>query len=472
MAEAVDTKKAEVGTPPWWLGRLHAKLQARQSGLVKVGDYYDGKHNLKFATEQFRHAFRGMFSSFSDNWCQLVVDAVEERLDVEGFRFPIPREGGEAPEESDSGDTEAWDIWQANNLDEGSQMAHVEALVYGYANVLVWNSDDAADEPLITVERARETIVEHAAGNRQRRAAGLKAWIDDEAERLHATLYLPDEVWKFQSARKMKEAPAASELSAVRWESREVDREDYPLTNKLGVVPLIPLMNRPRLGGYYESEIAQVLSVQDAANKLFLDMLVASEFMGFPQRYATGITIDTDPETGQAKMDKYKMAMDRFLHTSNENARFGTLEPAQLENYVKAIELSVQHMASRTRTPPHYFFLRGEFPSGESIKSAETGLVSKAKRKQRHWGGIYEEALRLAFAIKGSPKAKITNAETIWRDPESRSEAQLADAVSKRRDIGVPLRQSFEDLGYSPQQIERMLAEIAAQPVEANSTTE
>lgn len=476
MAE-VATKTADVGSPEWWLARLHKKLQSRQTGLLKVGNYYDGHHNLKFATEQFRNAFRGMFASFSDNWCQLVVDAVEERLDVEGFRFPDPAEAN--PEdrsliEQDSGDNEAWDIWQENGLDEGSQMGHVEALVYGYANVLVWNRDEDADQPLITVERARETIVQYAAGDRRRRAAGLKVWRDDEAERVHATLYLPDAVWKYESVQKVTEDPAASELTEMRWQTREPEGEDYPLGNKLGVVPLIPLPNRPRLGGYYESEIAQVLSVQDAANKLFLDMLVASEFMGFPQRWATGIEIPVDPETGQAKTDLFKMAIDRFLHTSAKDARFGTLEPAQLENYVKAIELAVQHLASRTRTPPHYFFLRGEFPSGESIKAAETGLVAKTKRKMRHFGGTWEEALRLAFMVKNSEKARVMNAETIWRDPESRSEAQLADAVAKRRDIGISLRQSLEDLGYTPQQQERILAEVAgeAERAEANSAEE
>ena len=46
--------------------------------------------------------------------------------------------------------------------------------------------------------------------------------------------------------------------------------------------------------------------------------------------------------------------------------------------------------------------------------------------------------------------------ETIWRDPEIRSQAQLVDAVQKKNAIGVPWEQCMEDLGYTPLQIDRM----------------
>ena len=118
----------------------------------------------------------------------------------------------------------------------------------------------------------------------------------------------------------------------------------------------------------------------------------------------------------------------------------------------------VQHIASQTRTPPHYFFLGGNFPSGDAIKSAETGLVAKARRKMRFFGEGWEEVMRLAFKVLDDPRGDITSTETIWADPEYRSEAELADALIKRSALGVPRQQLWEDAGYSQTQISRFKA--------------
>ena len=45
---------------------------------------------------------------------------------------------------------------------------------------------------------------------------------------------------------------------------------------------------------------------------------------------------------------------------------------------------------------------------------------------------------------------------TIWRDPETRTVAQAADAAVKKLAVGVSREQVLEDLGYSPVRIERM----------------
>lgn len=47
--------------------------------------------------------------------------------------------------------------------------------------------------------------------------------------------------------------------------------------------------------------------------------------------------------------------------------------------------------------------------------------------------------------------------ETIWSDPQYRTEGERTDAALKRYAGGVvPLRQTREDLGYSQTQIRRM----------------
>jgi hypothetical protein len=135
-----------------------------------------------------------------------------------------------------------------------------------------------------------------------------------------------------------------------------------------------------------------------------------------------------------------------------------------LKPFVDGIQLLVQHIASQSKTPPHYFYLSGQFPSGESIKSAETGLVAKVLRKERFYGEAWEEVMRLAFQVEGErARAADVLAETIWADAETRTESEHVDAVIKRASVGVPRRQLWEDLGYTQVQIERFEGMLAAE---------
>lgn len=433
-----------IGTPEWWLPRLNARLDARATQVRRYDDYYSGRHRLAFSTSRFREAFGNLFREFADDWCAPVVDAVEERLAIEGFRFGPADQGA---------DQDAWRIWQANHLDADSQIGHVEAFVQGTSYVLVWEGEDDST-PEITVESPAETTVAFVAGSRRKRAAALKRWKDDDGHLL-ATLYLPGYLYKFRSSRVVDDFMDSTQIT---FERREVDNEPWPLPNPLGVVPVVPLPNQPRLRGEGESEIRRVIPVQDAVNKLIADMLVASEFAGFPQRYATGIELPGEGEESNEVFKHLKAAVDRFWAFASTETKVGQFQVADLDNYVKAVEMLVQHIASQTRTPPHYFFLRGEFPSGDSIKAAEAGLVSKARRRMRHFGEGWEEVMRLAFQVIGDEeRANYAAAETLWADPESRTESQHIDAVVKKyAGLGIPQRQAWEDANYTQQQIERM----------------
>ena len=139
----------------------------------------------------------------------------------------------------------------------------------------------------------------------------------------------------------------------------------------------------------------------------------------------------------------------------DDQARFGSFEATDLANYVAGIGLLVQHLASQTRTPPHYLNPSADRLSGESIKSSETGLVSKVRRAHLSLGEGWEEAERLGFAVLDDPRARVTSAETIWRDPEVRSESEHVDAVVKMAALRVRDEALWERLGFSPQEVDR-----------------
>ena len=442
------------GSPAWWFKNLSKRLVDRQNELTTYDKYYGGEHRLMFASERFREAFGGLFRELADNWCEVVVDAVEERMNVDGFRFGTELEA----------DDDAWVIWQRNALDADSQLIHTDMLVTGYAYALVWVDDEGL--PVITGESPYQCIVAHSPADRRKRAAGLKQWVDDDGFGI-AYVYLPDGIYRFRSDAKQQTQTASTPTTFAAWSAWEPDGDEY-LANPTGIVPLVPFYNRPRLSkpGIGRSEIKGVIPVQNAVNKHCADLLIAGEFGSFRQRWATGLELDRDEKGNKINPFRNMPGSIWADEGTDPPAQFGEFGETNLKNIVEAITMWVQHLASQSRTPPHYLNASADRLSGESIKAAETGLVAKTKRKFRYVGESHEEVMRLAFAMVGDPRATVVDAETVWADPESRTDSEHTDSLVKKKALDVPWQQLMEDAGYTPPQIARMRAMRAQDALE------
>lgn len=441
-----------------WLHHLMGMMDLRDRTLKVYEDYYEGRQGNVLASSDFLNAFGEQLRGYADNWCKLIVDAAVERLSPVGFRFPALM--GDAADVA-AADEDANRMWQRNHLDARSHIAHTEASLHGVSYTLTWPSERGAR---ITVEHPRQAIVEHDPADTTLRLAGLKRWLAADGK-VHATLYLPDAVFRFET---YGQVVSGVPLSEQQWQPRVTPDSPAEGDNPMGLVPLVPLVNRPRsMNPYGTSDIAEVIPNQNAINKLIQDMLVASEYGAFVQRWATGVDVPKDPQTGQP-LEGWQASAKRMLTSTNPEARFGGIDATDLKNFVSAIDLLVQHVASQTRTPPHYLNASADRLSGESIKSAETGLVAKVRQKQINFGEGWEETIRLGFIAEGDlARGTATDVETVWRDPESRTDSELVDSVGKKRQmLHVPLRQAWEDVGYTPQQIGRMESQLAAESLQ------
>lgn len=441
----------KAGSAEWWLDRLNRRLDGRRWKMRRYETYYKGTQTLTFASKDFTRTFGERFPAFSSNFMALVVDAHRQRLHVQGFRFGDQLQG----------DRDAWRFWQANNLDAESAIAHTESLVKGVAYALVWL--ESGDMPTVTIEDPLETIVETAPGNRRIRRAGLKRWTDDEGY-LAANVYLPDGVYKYVSVQRVDEFSAMEWSSVARWNKRAVRGEAWPLDNPLGVVPLVPIPHRPRLTGEGESELSIVTGNQDAINILRAYASVSAEFGAFKQRWIIGMDVPTDPVTGQP-IEPFRPGRDHLWmippadpeDPNPPKVELGEFQATDLQPYATMIGLEVQHLGAISSTPYHYLLPQsGQPPSGESLKSAETGLVAKVLDSMVFKGEAWEEVIRLCFAWTEDARADIFDGETIWRDPESRTEASHTDALTKWKAFGIPDEFIWEELGLSPQQIRRI----------------
>lgn len=433
---------------------LEAELDKRQPKIKLWNDFFGGKHNLAWASTRFKQAFGGLFAEFADNWCEVVCSASAERLTPVGFRF-----GTGDDDDPPAADKDAQRIWQSSSMDAWARVAHTEAMVKSRAFVLVWAEDpDAEDpEPEITVEDATQCIVAYEPGSRRRRKAALKRWEGDDGY-TYATLYLPDEIWKWRRASGVSGLVLPAALTAG-WVPRGEEPDQIRIDNPLGRVSMVELRNRPRLVDGPSPEHANVIPLQGAVNKLMADLMVAAEAGAFPARWGTGIDLPKDPLTGQEIDDPelWRLAVNKMLRASNPQAKFGNFEAADLRNFVAGINLITEHISALSRTPPTYFMGKVENVAADALTAAEAGLASKCRDKTMFLGEDWEEVVRLAFLVKNDKKrGNNPLAETIWRDVEYRTESQHIDAVLKKKALGVPWRQLMEDAGYTPTQIDRM----------------
>ncbi len=427
-------QSSNVGSPAWYFGRLMARLDVRAEALLVWEAYYAGDQPLAFASDKFRQAFGGRFRAFASNFCALVVDGTRERMEVTGFRFPSARST-----------TRAWRIWQDNDMDGGSQIALTDALVKGISYLLVEPPTPVlGGSPRITVESALDAIVDCDPRDRRSRRAGMKRYVADDGH-LIVYLYTPEFVWRLRSVSPWRRDDGG-QSAAAGWEPWPEPGEEWPMRNRLGAVPLVALPNRPRLHVDGVSEIQPVMSNQDAINKYRADALVAAEFAAFRQRWATGLDIPEDPNTGQP-VEPFKAAVDRLWvvpppDPENPNAtetHFGEFEATDLAPYQQMIESEVGAMSSISRMPYHYLLGQPASvpPSGESLKSSEAGLVAKVRAALIHFGEGFEETMRLCLLAVGDPGARDRTSETLWRDPETRNEATRTDAAVKLKSANI-----------------------------------
>jgi hypothetical protein len=292
----------------------------------------------------------------------------------------------------------------------------------------------------------------------------MKLWQDGFGE--YATLYLPDEVWKFHRPLSnviIKPPLLADADEQIRsWDPREVGLEPNPQPNPMGVVPMVELPNRPLLVEQPISDISGVIAMQDAINLLWSQLLVASDFASLAQRIVIGAEVPKIPvldangqKVGEKPVDLKRFALDRVLWLENPEAKVANWPSADLTAYTSIIEVAVGHIAAQTRTPAHYLIGKMANLSGDALIAAETGLVKKCEEKQLWFGQALREVFALIALARGetAKAAAIGGGTLLWADVQSRNIAQLTDSLLKLKQIGFPFEFLAARFGLNPTEV-------------------
>lgn len=413
---------------------LSNDMAVANTGNERLETYYEGKLRLEALGLSLPPQMRQLQTVV--NWCRLVVDSLEERLDIEGFRLS----------DQASTDDTLWTWWQANNLDEESSLGHLEALVQGLAYIVV-GPGEPGDPPVITVESSRGMYADIDPRNHQvRRALRLYDYQtqDRDLGPTAAVLYEPNETRYFVRSR------------TGQWVS---DPNIENSRHNLGVVPVVPLINRSRLYDRHgRSEMLDVMPLTDAACRSLTNLQGAQELLAAPQRYVLGAKPSDFKNADGTQKNTWEVYMANLLAMTNPDAKIGQLPGADLRNFTDVISHYARLVSSVSGLPPHFLgFSADNPPSADAIRSAEARLVKRAERRMRAFGGSWEQAMRIAMVLEGKTIPDAVRLETIWRDPATPTYSAKADAVVKQFQVGMlPLEAAWEEMGYGPEKRRRL----------------
>lgn len=393
--------------------------------------YLRGRQTPPWLPDSAETEYREIARKSASNWLDLVVRATAQGLHVDGY-------GDKAA----GGGSRVWDeVWQPNRMDAHQHALHRAVLALGYSYLIVLPTDD-----------------------------GQVSMRPEAATRMFAVYDDPFDEWPTFALRV---------VSKGKWEL--LDHEARYLTagqlgggasveiieHDLGLCPVVQMRNQMDLLGTPLGEIEPVIPIQDRIVDATFTLQMVAKYGAFPQRWIAGIDTtqplrDEDGEIildvdGNAVMPTIKAYVDHILTAADENTKFGQFAAADLGQYVEALEAHIRHLAAITQTPPHYLLGSLVNLSAEALAAAEAGLMRKIRDRRATLGEGYEQALRLGAVIIGDDDAAADETSQVhWQDVESRSLAQVSDALVKLQSVGVPLPMLFDMIpGWTKQDREK-----------------
>lgn len=410
------------------INKMTATLDKRAHINRLHESYYDGSFATKLLNISAPEHLARMLKTVA-GWAGTAVDVLEERLDLLDFA-----------------DTELTDVFTSNALSEEASQVHLDAMIYGVGFVSVTAGGEGEPDPLILGHDAKNTT--GVLNPRTRRLdAAFTRTVNTDDEVLEAELWLPDSVVSLRRERHTRPWVVT-------------DRQ----THNLGVVPVVPFINRGRTGSRWgRSEISAALRrYTDSAVRTLIAMDVNREFFSVPQRYAIGIDSSDFVDPSGAPKSQWQILTGSVwttgrLDDGEEAPKLGEFNPQPAGPFLQQIEGLAQLAAAEAGVPGHYFGLRSDqASSADAIRAMEARLVKRAERRQTSFGRSWGLVGQLAKAAMYQRPADLTDFSSVrWGNPATPTVGATMDAMVKAVQAGLAPGNSrviWDRVGFTPEE--------------------
>lgn len=380
--------------------------------------YYDGVHELRFATAGFVAKHGKLFDSLRENLCPTVVTATTDRLSIETW-----------------GSADADLIADEHGLSRLEHAVNTEMVRCGDAYTLTWPGRDG--KPMARYHRADRIIphVDPMAPDRLDWAA--KIWVLGEHPHAYArvNVYYADRVerWIMReplTGRRLPDKPSA-------WTPHRDDDGGEVIGHTMGVVPVCWFKREAdEAESFGVSALADVIPLQDALNKGLADILVLSETYARPFWYLLNYQQPSQnpylqyQEIASKQQGQWDPAKQQIF-THDGPGPFGQLEPPDLAPLLEKQQAIKNSIAAVAGVPQYYLSqLTGQVPSGESLRVLSSRLLAGVSRIQAATTPVWRGQAQLLGIPDPDPQ---------WRQAQQLDETERMANAQTLHAMGVAL---------------------------------
>jgi hypothetical protein len=381
-------------------------------------------------------------------WLGLVVTAVAQSLYVEGHR---PKTGRD--------DSKVWKkLWQPNGMDARQIAVHRGALGHGVA----FGKSKAGESQL---DGSKMVTMRGVSAMR-----GAAFWQDPVIDEFpmffleaEPELVSGDQGWRVW---------VTDEVAEYEMVTRDLrGQEDWTYItherHSAGVTPVVRFANSPDLDGNTVSDITPFIPIASRIDQDTFDRLIVQRFGSWKVRYIAGMA---KPNTEEAqRLQALALRVEDLLISENPDTKFGTLDATDLSGYIEARDADIRDLAAVSQTPPHHLLGMAPNVGVEGMVEAQAGLMRKVDERKHLFGEAWERWFRLGAHMLGmDEESKDFESQIWWKDTESRSLAQSADALGKLAQmLGVPYQMLWERIpGWTSKDTEDAVALLEEQRAE------
>lgn len=405
------------------LERAFKALMAKQPRYNQLFQYRDGQQPLVYSTNRLRETFENISARFQQNWMSVVIDASLDRLVLQGFNcVDEPRQ------------KLLEDLWNFNQLAIEAVSVHEAALITHEAFIIAWKDEAGKVEAYYNDPRLVEMF--YSLNNPRRKEFAAKWYVDREFY-YHMILYYPDRLEYYKTAAPHKQGPPNSYTAFVP----DVETVGGGADNEYGVIPVFHFRTNPRS---HLGELDNLLTLQDAVNKLLADMMVAAEFGAFRQRW-----VISQGETSALRNAPNEIWTIQAGDGVGQQSQVGEFAATDLSNYLNSIDKIAQSIAIISRTPKHYFYSTGASLSGEALLAMEAPLAKKIQKFEVALSVVWQELAVFLLLLSGEGEVDPVTILPIWEPIPSIQPLTEAQTRKLSIDSGIPLVTQLRREGWS-----------------------
>ena len=397
------------------LEKAFKALTAKQGYLRTRWNYYDGNQPLKYSQERLSEVFGGVFATFRQNWCSVVVDCTLDRIVLKGFDVPS---SGEAAKKLN-------EIVDLTNLDLDAEEIHRDALITGKSFVIAWKRENGSLDVYHNRNEMCHIFYDPEFPKQKKFAA---KWFFGTDEKWHMTLYYPEKLEYFVSSG--KEMPTS--FSGFKASKKAA-------TNPFGEIPVFEFN--------CQSDLNDVLEPQDAVNKLAADMMVASEFGSFKQRW-----VISNSNTATLKNSPNEVWDIPAGDGTGQQTSVGEFAGEDLTKFLNAVDKWANYVAIKTRTPKHYLKDVGAGISGDALIAMEAPLIKKCGKRVKQFGETWKDLASFLLRLEGI-SLRSDKILPVWDRIKSEQPLAELQAINFGVSSGLALKTMLRREGWTSEEI-------------------